>query len=59
MCAVGSGQGRDGGGSKMAKLYYHQLTEKVVSVAGRCVLKKNVVFDVLLLAACESLDWKR
>ena len=56
---MGSGQGRDGGGSKMAKLYYHQLTEKVVSVAGRCVLKKNVVFDVLLLAACESLDWKR
>lgn len=42
VCAVGAGQGRDGGGGKMAKLYYHQLAEKAVrSVSLVCFFPKK------------------
>lgn len=49
---MGAGQGRDGGGGKMAKLYYHQLTEKVVSISAVlcCAVRSvGVVEKVLVL----------
>lgn len=62
VCAVGTGQGRDGGGGKMAKVYYHQLVENKVRISGaavssvlRSVFLKRM-FALFAICCCKRYD---
>lgn len=59
VCAVGAGQGRDGGGGKIAKVYYHQLNEQKVSHVSLTCAQEEAFFQAQYQSLLCVRGWSR